>query len=83
MKTIFFQFEIIINGLDSLDSASFQYLCYGSTAIKNSDILPVRGPPFYVRIWRLQMSDSDVKRSSRAERVKTRGVINNNNLLFI
>ena len=32
-------------------SGSFQYLCYGSTVIRNSFILPVRGASLCVRIW--------------------------------
>ena len=31
-------------------SGSFEYLCYGSTAIRNILILAVRGPSLYVRI---------------------------------
>ena len=38
---IFFQFEITISGLVS-SSDSFEYLCYGSTAIINILILSVR-----------------------------------------
>ena len=32
-------------------SGSFQYLCYGSTVIRNSCIFPVRGASLCVRIW--------------------------------
>ena len=45
MKTLeakwFFQFEIIINAFDIALSDSFEYLCYGSTTIKNICILTV------------------------------------------
>ena len=41
-------------------SASCEYLCYGSTAIINILILSVREPSLYVKIWRLQTSDSEV-----------------------
>ena len=40
-------------------SDSFEYLCYGSTAIRNIFTLTVRGSTLVVRIWRLQTSDSD------------------------
>ena len=50
-------------------SSSFEYLCYGSTIIRNILILSARGSSLYVRIWHLQTSDSDVYRP-RAERVK-------------
>ena len=40
-------------------SDSFEYLCYGSTAIINI-LLLLWGSTFDVRIWRLQTSDSDV-----------------------
>ena len=49
-------------------SDSFEYLCYGSTAIINVLIFSVFGIVFirqnltsvHVRIWRLYTSDSDV-----------------------
>ena len=41
-QRVLFQFEIIINVLVSY-LASFEYLCYGSTAIINISILTVRG----------------------------------------
>ena len=47
----YFQFEVIINVLVAL-SDSFEYLCYGSTAIRYILILSVRGPSLYVRISR-------------------------------
>ena len=40
-------------------SDSFEYLCYGSTAIRYIFTLTVRGSTLVVRIWRLQTSDSD------------------------
>ena len=40
-------------------SDSFEYLCYGSTAIRNVFTLTVRGSTLDVSIWRLQTSDSD------------------------
>ena len=40
-------------------SDSFGYLCYGSTAIIDVLILSVQEQSSYVRIWRLQTSDSD------------------------
>ena len=43
-----FQFEIIINVLAL--SASFEYLCYGSTAIRNTVTLTARGSTLDVRI---------------------------------
>ena len=48
----FFLFEVITNVLASF-SASFEYLWYGSTAVKNILILSVLGSILYVRIWRL------------------------------
>ena len=39
-------------------AASFEYLCYGPTAIKN--ILGLEGSTLDVTIWLLQTSDSDV-----------------------
>ena len=39
----------------------FEYLCYGSSALIIIIIPSARGPALYVRIWRLQMSDSDVQ----------------------
>ena len=50
---VVFQFEIIINVLVKGLSASFEYLYYGSTAIRNIFILTVRGAILAVRIWRL------------------------------
>ena len=44
----FFQFEIIINAL--VVSASYEYLCYGSTIIINIFTLTVRGTSLVVRI---------------------------------
>ena len=35
--------------LQSAISASFEYLCYGSTATINILVISVRGPPLYVR----------------------------------
>ena len=43
---------------------SFEYLCYGSTAIKN-----IAEIDFSLRIWRLQTSDSETKVDPRAVRV--------------
>ena len=37
-------------------SASFEYQCYGSAAILNVLILPVRGPSLYVRIYSALLS---------------------------
>ena len=56
----FIQFETIINGI--LGSFLFiLMLCNGSTAVRNILILLSRGPSYiYVRIGRLQTSDSDV-----------------------
>ena len=56
----FVQFETIINGL--VNSFCFIWILMkdGSTAIRNILILPTRRPSLYVRIWRLQTSDSDV-----------------------
>ena len=61
-------------------SDSFEYLCYGSTVIRNIWILSVRGPSLDIRIWRLHLytSESDVYRrriltykdAPRTERVK-------------
>ena len=60
----FFQFEIIINVLVSF-TASFEYLCYRSTAIINYFTISVRGPTL----------ESDVTYRPidglRAERVKS------------
>ena len=41
-KGFFFQFEIIINVLVIALSDSFEYLCYGSTVIRNMSTLTVR-----------------------------------------
>ena len=41
-------------------SASFEYICYGCTAIINIFTLTVRESILHVRIWRPQTSDSDV-----------------------
>ena len=43
----YFRFEIIIN---DFFPDSFEYLCYGSTAILNMFTLTVRGPTLVVRI---------------------------------
>ena len=40
-------------------SDSFEYLCYGSTAIINIFTLTAQRATLVVRIWRLQTSDSD------------------------
>ena len=50
-------------------SASLEYLCYGSTTIRNILILSVRGQSLYVIIWHLQTSDYDYKDGPRTERV--------------
>ena len=64
-------------------SASFEYLCYRSTAIRNSFTLSVRGSSLYVIIWRLQTSDSD-KEGPRAIRVKPhREEYKKNNSVYI
>ena len=47
-KRGFFHFEIIINSLALSDS--FEYLCCGSTAIRISCTLTVRGSTLVVRI---------------------------------
>ena len=47
-----FLIEIIINLLAI--SASFEYLCYGSMAIRKCVFLSARGPSLDVRIWRLK-----------------------------
>ena len=36
-------------------SASFEYVCYGSTASITLLIISVRGPTLDVRIWRLNL----------------------------
>ena len=56
----FFQFEIIINV--SVSSFWFRWIpkVWVYTAIINIRFLWARGPSLYVRIWRLQTSDSDV-----------------------
>ena len=51
--TDFFQFEIIINVFVAL-SASFEYLCHGSTAIRNPFAFTMRGSTLDVRIGLLQ-----------------------------
>ena len=60
----FFQFEITVNGFISYTlSASFKYLCYGSTAIRNILLFQCgdRGIIYlYVWNWSLETSDSDV-----------------------
>ena len=61
----FFQFEIIINVLFSSPD-SFEYLCYGFTAIRNIFTFTVQGSILVVRIRRLQTSKVD----PRAVRVK-------------
>ena len=48
-------------------SDSFEYLCYGSTTIRNIFILTARGSTLDVRILRLQTSDSDDKRRLKSE----------------
>ena len=45
-------------------SASFEYICYGSTVTWDILILSACGDIIHVRIWRLQTSDSDVWRLS-------------------
>ena len=52
-QMFFFQFETNINVLFSI-SASFNYLCYGSTAITNTLILKMWGSISDVRIWPLK-----------------------------
>ena len=59
LNQFFFKFQITINCLVSL-FPSCEYLCYESAAIMNISILSARGPSLYVRIWRLQTSDSDI-----------------------
>ena len=46
--------------LKGLTLASFEYLCYESTAIVHICTLTVLGSTLDVRIWRLETSDSDV-----------------------
>ena len=48
-------------------SASFEYLCYGSTAILNIFTITVRGSALDFRIWRLQTTS---KVDPRTVRVK-------------
>ena len=49
-------------------SDSFEYLCYGYTAIMNIFTLTLRGSTLVVRIWRLQTLDSeDLNRSPHGE----------------
>ena len=43
-------------------SDSFEYLSHESTAFRNMVIVLLRGSSLYVKIWRLQTSDSDVYR---------------------
>ena len=45
-------------------SGSFEYLCYGSTAIINILILSVRGSSLYVSIWRM-LTYTDGPRTER------------------
>ena len=52
-QMFFFQFETNINVVFSI-SASFKYLCYGSTAITNTLILKMWGSISDVRIWPLK-----------------------------
>ena len=49
-------------------SASFEYLCYGATAIVHIFTLTVRGSTLVVRIWRLQILTTKV--DPRAVRVQ-------------
>ena len=46
---VFFEFEIIIYVL-AISFASFEYLCYGFTAIRNIFTLTARGLSLYVSI---------------------------------
>ena len=50
-------------------SASFEHLCYGSTAFINIVILTVWGPPLYVRICVYRWQILTYKGCPRAERV--------------
>ena len=50
-------------------SDSFEYLCFGSTTIRNIVILSVRGPSLNVRIGHRRQSLT-YKEGPRAERVK-------------
>ena len=54
------QFKIIINVLVKL-FFSFEYLCYGYTAIINIFTLTVRGSTFDVRIWYVYVDPRAVK----------------------
>ena len=54
------QYEIITKYVLVSASSSFEYLCYVPTAIRHISILSVRGPSLYVKIGRLQTSDSNV-----------------------
>ena len=50
-------------------SDSFEYLWYGSTAIKNIFTLPVQGANLDVRIWRLETQIMSTKVDPRTVRV--------------
>ena len=57
-KGVFFNLKSSISQLAL--SASFEYICYGSTVIINMLFIAVRGSTLDVRIWRLWTSDSDI-----------------------